>query len=56
MSEPVFEVTEHWVVATFKRLNADATLQVGSSLNCSVLPVWEDNRRTDAGGWQETTP
>ena len=30
VSEPVFEVTEHWVVATFKRLNSDDTHQVGT--------------------------
>lgn len=28
--EPVFEATEHWVVVTFKRLNADAVHQLGA--------------------------
>ena len=48
VSEPVFEATEHWVVVTFKRPNADAIHQVGTKLapswhqvgnssNCSVI-------------------
>ncbi len=34
--EPVFEVAEHWVVATFKRPNADTMHQVGTKSNCFV--------------------
>ena len=30
VSKPVFEVTEHWVVATFKRPDSDDTHQVGT--------------------------
>ncbi|MXZ24211.1 MAG: hypothetical protein F4Y80_04965 [Caldilineaceae bacterium SB0665_bin_21] len=30
VSEPVFEATEHWVVVTFKRPNADAVHQLGA--------------------------
>ena len=37
VSEPVFEVTEHWVVATFKRPDSDDTHQV----DIEAAPSWD---------------